>query len=119
VLSSTPSSAGTPRRWVQADDFRYCRPSASTCVPADTGFTIHIRVGTQVVWYYNDDACDAIQACPGHNVVLGTTSGQIKKTHHAVLFVMTFNTVGTFNYHCVVHQGSGMTGKVIVHPATT
>jgi Copper binding proteins, plastocyanin/azurin family len=118
VLSSAPSSAATPpRRYVQADDFRYCLPSAATCVSADTGFTIHIRVGTQVVWYYNDNECDAIQACPGHNVAFASGSGPIRKAHHAVLFVLTFNTAGTYNYHCAVHGGSGMTGTVIVHSA--
>src|SRR4051812_7277718 len=70
VLVSGPSSAGTqpPRRWVQADDFRFCGAGASTCVLSDTGFTIHVLVGTQVVWFYNDDKCSANAACPGHNV---------------------------------------------------
>ena len=31
-------------------------------------------------------------------------------------FRVTFNTPGTFNYICALHDDEGMTGKVIVHP---
>ncbi len=31
-------------------------------------------------------------------------------------FRVTFNTPGTFNYICALHDGEGMIGKVIVHP---
>lgn len=119
VLISTPSSAGAPppRRWVQADDFRFCAGGASTCVASNTGFTIHVRTGTQVVWYYNDDKCNA--GCPGHNVAFPANSGPIRKADKALLYARTFNTPGTFTYHCDVHQGIGMTGKIIVHPQPT
>ena len=29
-----------------------------------------------------------------------------------------FNEVGTWNYHCIPHGGSGMTGTIIVDPAS-
>jgi hypothetical protein len=109
----------TPRRKVQADDFRFCGYTRATCTESDTGHVTRIRKGTRVVWFYKDDKCNAIPACPGHNVKLvDHPRSPTVKQQDARIFSAVFNTVGTFRYHCSIHGPMGMKGKiVVVNPA--
>jgi plastocyanin len=67
---------------------------------------VQVLVGTTVTWAWANDAI-------GHNVVPddGTTpvtSGAVTNGPH--LFTYTFNTPGTYHYHCQSHGGSGGVG---------
>ena len=63
---------------------------------------IQVAVGTTVTWTWNSGG-------NLHNVTFAdTTSGSIGSG----TFTRTFNTAGTFAFHCTLH--SGMTGSVLV-----
>lgn len=69
-----------------------------------------VTVGTTVTWEWVDNIA-------AHNVVPddGSTpppSGTLTSGPHSYQF--TFNTLGTFNYHCQAHGSLGMTGTVTV-----
>jgi plastocyanin len=71
---------------------------------------ITVNVGTTVTWVWGTNAV-------GHNVVpdngvTPATSGGLVSAPHDYQF--TFNTVGTYAYHCAAHVGAGMTGTVTV-----
>ncbi|MFN2603046.1 MAG: plastocyanin/azurin family copper-binding protein [Gemmatimonadaceae bacterium] len=69
--------------------------------------------GSTVVWTWN--SCDAgyngAEVCTTHSVTFddGVTSG----TQDHGSFSRTFNTPGTYKYHCQVH-GTAMAGSVVV-----
>jgi plastocyanin len=77
-----------------------------------------VPVGTTVTWEWVDPNI-------GHNVVPddGSTpapSGSLVSGPHTYRY--TFNTPGTFRYHCQAHgspNGVGMSGTVTVVPAGT
>ena len=63
---------------------------------------ITVAAGTEVTWT-NSDSTD-------HTIIgTGFDSGNLSK---GGIFKHTFNTAGTFDYHCSIHPT--MTGKVIV-----
>jgi plastocyanin len=100
---------------IQASNLRFCADSAAACTSGDENYRTRVVVGTKVKWIYRDAACDAIAACPGHNV---------KRRHHhvsptvkadgALITSVVFNSVGKFHYWCTIHRGAGMTGTVVV-----
>jgi plastocyanin len=112
LLLAPSASGATPMKKVQANDIRYCDFAQKFCKPTDHNITV--AVGTRVTWYYMDKICDRLAPCPGHNVVMGGISGPVRKKDGAILFSMMFRTKGTYNYHCVIHQGLGMTGTITV-----
>jgi plastocyanin len=65
---------------------------------------ITIKTGTKVIWTNNDST--------SHTIISddGTFSSSTLKTNGT--FEFTFNTKGTFSYHCSIHPS--MTGKIIV-----
>jgi plastocyanin len=72
-----------------------------------------IAVGAAVKWAWNSCTGDSYngQTCTSHSVTFddGTTSA----TQDQGTFVRTFNTAGTYNYHCSVH-GIAMSGTITV-----
>jgi len=75
-------------------------------VPAN----LTVTVGTTVSWQWIDNVF-------AHNVVPddGSTpapSGSLVSAPHSYQY--TFNTLGTFHYHCQAHGASGMVGTVTV-----
>lgn len=112
LLAGTPAkAAGTVS--LKAAEFRFCKASATACSPKQN-FTITIPRGTTVTWYYKDPACNAVAACPGHNVTFAFRAGPTRKQNGAVLFSLLFNTPGSYRYYCSIHRSFGMTGTVKV-----
>jgi plastocyanin len=67
-----------------------------------------IGLGTEVKWLNNDMVQHSVISNSGTELGSGLLSNDDSYTH-------TFNTVGTFSYHCGVHPG--MTGTITVKPA--
>jgi plastocyanin len=63
---------------------------------------IQVAVGTTVTWTWNSGG-------DLHNVTFTDTTSGDRGTG---TFARTFNTAGTFSFHCTIH--SGMTGSVLV-----
>ncbi len=63
---------------------------------------IQVAVGTPVTWTWNSGG-------DLHNVTFSDTASGDRGTG---TFTRTFNTAGTFAFHCTLH--SGMTGSVLV-----
>lgn len=61
--------------------------------------SLTITAGTTVVWYDNSDAPHTVTSDSGAPSAFGTTTNVTQgKT-----FALTFNTPGTYNYHCNIH----------------
>lgn len=76
---------------------------------AITNFTfspkeLRVKAGTKVVWTNND-------AAP-HTATSDTGAFDSKTLAKGISFSSTFNTKGTFKYHCALHPS--MTGTVVV-----
>jgi plastocyanin len=69
--------------------------------PAD----VTVKKGTKVTWTNNDDVAHTVTADSGN----AFDSGNMNKS---TSFSHTFDTVGTFAYHCTFH--SNMHGKITV-----
>lgn len=77
--------------------------------------TLTVVLGTTVTWEWVDNAS-------AHNVVpddnsTPAPSGSLVSAPHSYQY--TFNTLGTFHYHCQAHGAAGMTGVVTVIPTGT
>lgn len=95
--SSSPASASPPPA------------AAMTVVIRDIAFnppTVTIHAGQTVAWKFDDGSIV-------HNV---TGSDWRSADMNSGYFTHTFATPGTFPYNCTIH--SGMTGTVVVLPAT-
>jgi plastocyanin len=106
-----------PVKKVQADNYRFCKTSETTCdTTADTNFKVHLVVGQKVKWIYRDTSCDsAAYVCPGHDVKFsGHHASGTVKTDGAVIYSTTFHTAGTYRYWCTHHKSQGMTGRIVV-----
>jgi plastocyanin len=66
--------------------------------------TLNIQVGTMVSWTNNDSTTHTVTSDNGI-----FDSGNLAPN---ATFSYTFNTAGTFAYHCAIH--TSMTGKVVV-----
>ena len=86
-------------------------PPPGTVSVTNNQFTpedITVDVGDNVTWNWNSGGA-------GHSVLFNSAAGvpaDIPVTTSGSI-VRTFNTAGTFNYHCSVH-GVAMSGSVIV-----
>ena len=68
-----------------------------------------VSVGTTITWTNNSgNLHTATSDSPSTELNSGDVSGAGGSFSH------TFNTVGTFNYHCIYHQAFGMTGTITV-----
>ena len=81
--------------------------SGNTVTLANFAFspaTLNIQVGTTVSWTNNDSTTHTVTSDSGI-----FDSGNLAPN---ATFSYTFNTAGTFAYHCAIH--TSMTGKVVV-----
>jgi len=75
-----------------------------------------VTPGTTVTWEWKactDDGYGGYGGCVSHNVTFDDGSNIASSTQSTGTFSRTFNTAGTYKYHCVVH-GTGMSGQVTV-----
>jgi plastocyanin len=68
--------------------------------------SVTVKVGDTVTWTNQDSA--------SHTVALDDKSASSSSLAKGASFSFTFNTAGTFTYHCGFH--SSMTGTVVVQP---
>jgi len=120
VLAQTQSRSEPTRtltvKKVQADNFRWCKASKTSCSTTDdTNHRTHVVVGQRIKWIYRDEACSAYSICPGHNVTFAHRhSAGDTRTQGAVIYTTVFKKAGTYNYWCTHHQSEGMTGRIVV-----
>ena len=116
--SHTRSEPGRtlPVKKIQADNFRFCKASKSSCSTTDdTNHLTKVVVGQKIKWIYRDTACDTTYLCPGHNVTFKHRhSNGDTNTQGAVIYTTVFHNPGTYNYWCTHHQNQGMTGRIVV-----
>ena len=75
--------------------------------------TANVAPGTVVTWTWASCESDIYgQTCVSHNVTFADGGGT-SPVQTTGSFSRTFNTAGTYNYHCSVH-GAAMSGKVVV-----
>lgn len=86
-------------------------PPPNTVVMTGSTFSpssLTIKKGTTITWKNNDAAIHTSTSDTGVWDTGDMSNGASKTT--------TFNTAGTFNYHCIYHQAMGMTGTITVQP---
>lgn len=71
--------------------------------------TITVSVGTTVTWTHKGNAVHTVTSGTRGNANGVFNSGDMTNGN---TFQFTFNTAGTFDYHCIYHNG--MNGTVIV-----
>lgn len=89
--------------------------AAGTTAPNSIGISsfafakasLTVAKGTTVTWTNNDAVAHTVTSDDGTSFSSGTIAS-------GATFSFTFNTAGTFNYHCNFH--SGMTAIIIVTP---
>jgi len=72
-----------------------------------------VAVGSEVKWAWNSCTGDAYsgQTCVSHSVTFD--DGATSPTQDQGTYARTFNTAGTYNYHCSIH-GAAMAGTITV-----
>jgi len=92
-------------------------PSTSSSITVSNNFfdpsSTTVAVGTKVTWTWNACSGDGYggQTCTSHNIVFD--DGASAPSQQEGSWSRTFNTAGTYKYHCTVH-GSAMSGTVVV-----
>jgi len=74
-----------------------------------------VAVGTTVRWAWNSCTGDPYyggQTCTGHSVTFDDGSGSAVQDQGT--FNRTFDTPGTYSYHCSVHGAALMSGTITV-----
>jgi plastocyanin len=102
VLTACSSVSGTTSKTTATST-----SSGNTVTLANFAFspaTLNIQVGTTVSWTNNDSTTHTVTSDSGI-----FDSGNLAPN---ATFSYTFNTAGTFAYHCAIH--TSMTGKVVV-----
>ncbi len=66
---------------------------------------LRIKVGNQITWINNDRMSHTVSSNIGYELNSG-------KFSQGAVYKHTFNTIGTFNYHCNIYPM--MKGKIIV-----
>lgn len=95
-LSCTKDDAGTP-----------LPNSVSIADNSFTSSSLTVAKGTKVIWTNNGATIHTVTSDDGASFDSGAIAS-------GGTFSYTFNTTGTFGYHCQIH--SGMTGTIIVSP---
>lgn len=86
-------------------------PAANTVTVNNNLFSpadMSVATGTTVTWQWAAGAVD-------HNVTFD--DGDHSPTQSSGTFARTFNTPGTYPYHCTIHVALGMRGTVTVSAA--
>jgi plastocyanin len=91
--TATPVQTSTPTQTIDIRNFAYS-PSSIT-----------VSVGTTVKWENKDSVLHTVTSDSGSELDSGNMATGQSFSH-------TFNTVGTFAYHCAIH--TGMKAQVIV-----
>ena len=93
--------------------------TTNNVVIADQSFNpgiVSVPPGTTVTWEWkacSDDGYGGYAGCVSHNVTFDDGSNIASSTQSTGTFSRTFNTAGTYKYHCTIH-GSAMSGQVTV-----
>ena len=93
--------------------------NTNTVLIADQAFnpgTVNVPVGTTVTWQWqacSDDGYGGYSTCVSHNVTFDDGSNIASSTQSAGTFSRTFNTAGTYKYHCTIH-GAAMSAQINV-----
>jgi plastocyanin len=93
--------------------------ASNSVVISDQAFnpgTVNVSVGTAVTWQWKDcpsDGYGGYATCVAHNITFDDGSNIASATQSSGTFSRTFNTAGTYMYHCAIH-GSAMSGQVTV-----
>src|SRR5512138_8106 len=75
---------------------------------------VTVPTGTTVTWKW--DTCSdtggygGYGTCVSHNVTFDDGSGLSSGSQSSGTFTRTFNTVGTYKYHCAIHGADVMSG---------
>lgn len=91
-----------------------CTPTASQICMNALSFgppTLTITAGTTVTWQNGSVATHTVTSDAGSSLTYD--SGNVGP---GGTFSQTFNTAGTYNYHCTYHVNRGMTGTITVQP---
>lgn len=108
-MSMSPTPTATTTSGVTRTPTAIPRPSTSASVNiqnfAFSPSTFTIKKGTKVTWTNHDSVAHTVTSDSGATL----SSGSIAPGQS---FSFTFNTVGTFPYHCAFHPS--MTGSVTV-----
>ena len=95
--------------------------ATNSVVIADQAFNpgaVNIPVGATVTWEWkscvDDPSGYGYGGCVSHNVTFDDGSNITSATQNAGTFSRTFNTAGTYKYHCSIHGASVMSGQVTV-----
>jgi plastocyanin len=78
---------------------------------------ISVAAGTTVTWTWDSCGSDPYgygTACVTHDISFDDGSGLTSGAQSQGSFARTFNTAGTFKYHCSIH-GAAMSGQVVVN----
>ena len=80
--------------------------------------SLTVPTGTTVTWKW--DTCSdtggygGYGTCVSHSVTFDDGSGITSGTQSSGTFTRTFNTVGTYKYHCTVHGADVMSAQIVV-----
>ncbi|HVX41264.1 MAG TPA: plastocyanin/azurin family copper-binding protein [Gemmatimonadaceae bacterium] len=93
-------------------------PSSNVVTLGDASFSpaaLTVSSGTTVTWQWtcSNDGYGGTVGCVTHTVTFDDGSNIASAAQDSGTFNRTFNTAGTFKYHCAIH-GSSMSGEVIV-----
>jgi len=72
-----------------------------------------VQSGQTVTWKWGTCTGDGYSTCVSHNVTFDDGSNVASPTQSSGEFTRTFNTPGTYKYHCAIH-GAGMSGQIVV-----
>jgi plastocyanin len=72
-----------------------------------------VKAGQTVTWQWGTCTGDGYSTCVSHSVTFDDGSNQSSPTQSSGQYTRTFNTPGTYKYHCAVH-GAGMSGQIVV-----
>jgi plastocyanin len=89
-----------------------CTPTATKVCMNALSFSpaaLTVTAGTTVMWQNGSVTTHTVTSDAGS--ALTYDSGNVGP---GATFSQTFNTAGTYNYHCTIHVASGMTGTITV-----